>query len=90
MLGWDWYGFDKKRARTRYAELLFLHLVGSAGHIMHFGVSGPRNVDATFFMPESARCDFNKKRAGTHYVEIVFFHPLGSAGHVVHSRASEV
>jgi hypothetical protein len=39
MLGWDWYGFDKKRAGTRYAELLFLHLVGSVGHIMHSGAS---------------------------------------------------
>jgi hypothetical protein len=39
MLGWDWYGFDKKRTGTRYAELLFLHLVGSVGHIMHSGAS---------------------------------------------------
>jgi hypothetical protein len=22
MLKWDWYGFDKKRVRTRYAELV--------------------------------------------------------------------
>jgi hypothetical protein len=40
ILGWDRYGFDKKSARTRYAELAFLHLVGFAGHVVHFGASG--------------------------------------------------
>jgi hypothetical protein len=35
ILGWDLYGFHKKRARTRYAELVFLHHLGSAGHVMH-------------------------------------------------------
>jgi hypothetical protein len=29
----------QKRARTRYAELAFLHSVGYAGHIVHSGVS---------------------------------------------------
>jgi hypothetical protein len=40
MLGWDRNGFDKMRARTHYADLVFLHLVGFADHVMHFGVSG--------------------------------------------------
>jgi hypothetical protein len=31
MVGWDRYVFDKKRVGTRYAELVFSHLVGSAG-----------------------------------------------------------
>jgi hypothetical protein len=48
MLGWDRYGFDKKHARTRYAELVFLHLVGSMGHIVHCGAFGVRNVDPPF------------------------------------------
>jgi hypothetical protein len=37
MLGWDWYGFNK---RTRYAELVFLHPVASAGRIVHFAQFG--------------------------------------------------
>jgi hypothetical protein len=31
-------------------EHVFLHLVGSEGHIVHSGVFGMRNVDALFFM----------------------------------------
>jgi hypothetical protein len=40
MLGWGWCCFNKKRAGTRYAELVFLHLVVSAGHIVDSGASG--------------------------------------------------
>jgi hypothetical protein len=43
---WDRYGFDKKRLGTRYAKLVFLHLVGYAGHVVHSGASGARSVDA--------------------------------------------
>jgi hypothetical protein len=50
MLRWDCYGFDKKRVKTRYSELVFLHSLGSAGHIVHFGAAGRQNVDAVFFM----------------------------------------
>jgi hypothetical protein len=39
MLRWDWYGFDKKRIGTRYTELVFLHPVGYAGHVVHSAVS---------------------------------------------------
>jgi hypothetical protein len=34
------YGFRKERARNCYAEVLFLHLVGSAGHLVHSSASG--------------------------------------------------
>jgi hypothetical protein len=50
MLWWARCNFHKKRARTRYANLEFLHPVGSAGHVVHFGASVPRNVNTLFFM----------------------------------------
>jgi hypothetical protein len=39
MLGWELYGFEKKRFRSRYALLVFSHPVGSVGHVVHFGAS---------------------------------------------------
>jgi hypothetical protein len=40
MLRWDWYGFNKKLIGTRYAERLFLHPLGSVGHVVHSSASG--------------------------------------------------
>jgi hypothetical protein len=40
MLGWDWYGFNEKRFRTHYAKLVFLHPVGSVGHVVHSNAFG--------------------------------------------------
>jgi hypothetical protein len=39
-LGWERYGFDKKRVGKHCAKLVFLHPVGSVGRIVHFGASG--------------------------------------------------
>jgi hypothetical protein len=41
MLWSDWYRFHKKHITRHYAELGFLHLMGSAGHIVHYGGFGP-------------------------------------------------
>jgi hypothetical protein len=90
MLGWDRYGFHKNCAGTRYVELLFLHPMGYAGHIVHLGASGERIVDTLFFKLRWDRYGFDKKRFRTCYAELVFLHPVGYVRHVVHSGASEV
>jgi hypothetical protein len=63
----------KSAPRTRYAKLVFLHLVRSAGHIVHSGASGARNINALFFMLRWARYRSHRKRVGTRYVELVCF-----------------
>jgi hypothetical protein len=35
MLWWDQYELDQKCVGTRYAELVILHPVGYAGHMLH-------------------------------------------------------
>jgi hypothetical protein len=50
MLRWARCGFHKKRAGTRYAELVFSPLVGYAGRVVHSTTSGARNINAVFFM----------------------------------------
>jgi hypothetical protein len=79
-LGCAWYGFYKKRIRTRYAELVFLQPMGPAGHVLHSGVSGVRNVDALLFRLGWGWRGFQKKRTGTRYTELVFFALDGICG----------
>jgi hypothetical protein len=88
MLGWDRYRFNKKLTGTRYAELVFLHQLGSVGHIVHSEASGARNIHTPFFRLRWDWYGFNKVRAGTHYAERLFLHSVGSAGHVMHSGVS--
>jgi hypothetical protein len=90
LLEWNQYGFNKKGARTCYAEHVFLHPVLFAGHVVHSGAYGARNVGALFFMLGWDQYGFHKTHANTHYVGLVFLHLVGSAGHVVHSGASGV
>ncbi len=67
---------------------MFLHPVGSAGHIVHFGASRARNVDTLFFMLRWDQYGFDKKCIGTRYAELLFLHLVGSVGHIVHFGAS--
>jgi hypothetical protein len=76
MLGWDQYGFEKKYIWTLYAELLFFHLVGSAGNVVPFGASGERIIDTLFFKLRSGRYEFDKKCFRTRYAEVVFSDPV--------------
>jgi hypothetical protein len=74
MLRWDQYGLHKRRAGTRYAKHLFLHPVGSAGHVVFSSAYGTRSIDKLVIMLSWDRYGFDKNRVGT--------------SHVVHSGAS--
>jgi hypothetical protein len=40
MLGWDLYGFHKKRVEHIMLNWCFFHPVGSVGNVVHSGASG--------------------------------------------------
>jgi hypothetical protein len=80
--------FHKIHVRTRYAELVILHPEGSAGHIVHFGVSEVRNIDAVFFLIGWDQYGVDKSALGDVMLNLCFLHLVGSAGYVVHSSAS--
>jgi hypothetical protein len=71
-VGWDLYGYGKMRAWTPYPKHVFLHPVGSAGHVVYNGASGAQNVHAMFFMLGWDRYEFDKKRVRTRYAELFF------------------
>jgi hypothetical protein len=48
MLGWVRCNFHNKRAWTRYNEHVFLHPVGSVGHVVPSIATEMRNIDVIF------------------------------------------
>jgi hypothetical protein len=64
MLGWDQYRFDKKSIVTGYVELLFLHLVGSVGHVVHFVTSGRESLMHYFLCSGGTGTDLTKSISG--------------------------
>jgi hypothetical protein len=66
------YRFYKMSVGTRYAEHVFLHPVGYAGHVVHFGASGELNGHALFFMLGWDQYGLHKTRIRTRYAELVF------------------
>jgi hypothetical protein len=86
MLVWSQGSFHKKCTGTRYAKLVFLHPVASAGHVVISGVSRPRMINALFFMLGWDWYRFNKMCDWTRYAHLLFLHQVGSVCHVVHIR----
>jgi hypothetical protein len=84
----DRYRFNKKHAGTCYAELVYLHLEGSAGHVVHSCASGRKTSMHDFSCLGGTVYGFKKNLTGTRYAKLLFLHLVGSVGHVVHSGAS--
>jgi hypothetical protein len=81
MLWWAQCSFYKKRVGTRYAKIVFLHLVGSAGHIVHSGARGAPNVGALFSCWGGPGTVSIKIAPGDVTPTLCFLHLVGSTGH---------
>jgi hypothetical protein len=88
MVGWAQCTSRKNHTKTHYAELVFLHLVRSAAHVVRSGVFRALNVDTLFFMLGWARCGSQRIPVWSCYGEHVFLHLVPSVGHVVHLGVS--
>jgi hypothetical protein len=64
MLWWDQYVFDKRLTRPCYTELLFLNLVGSAGHVVHSGASKRETLTHYFSCSARTGTDTTKSTPG--------------------------
>jgi hypothetical protein len=80
IIGWDRYGFDKKRTGTLYSEPMFLHLVGSVGHQVYFGAFWTQNKIALFSYLVETSTDSTISALGHIYAELVFFASYGIFG----------
>jgi hypothetical protein len=82
------YEFHKKHTGTRYAKLVFLHPLGSVGHVVHSGASGLRNVNAQIFMLRQNRYEFHKKCVGVRNIDAPFF-MLGCDRYEFHKKRTK-
>jgi hypothetical protein len=64
MLGWDCYGFNKNHTETRYAKLVFLHPVGSVGHVKLLVCLGHETLLHKFSCPSGTGTDSTKIAPG--------------------------
>jgi hypothetical protein len=69
---------------------VFLHPVGSVGHVVHFGASRPLIIDKQIFHACIGTARIPQKARWEKISETSFFHPVGFVGHIVHSIASAV
>jgi hypothetical protein len=60
----DCYRFDKYHVKTRYAELIFLRLVGSVSHVEHSGACEARNIDTLFSCSAGTGTDLTNSAPG--------------------------
>jgi hypothetical protein len=64
MLGWARCGFHKRRSRTHSANFVFVDMVGSAGHVLRSGASGPRKSMRYFSYSSGADMNSTKRASG--------------------------
>jgi hypothetical protein len=85
MIDWAYADPTKNRPGNHYIEQVFLHSVGSAGHVVGSDTSRVQSNESLIFHDWSGT---HKKRIGTHYTKLVLLHLLEYVGHIVHSRMS--
>jgi hypothetical protein len=84
MLGWYRYRFHEKHTGTRYVELVFLHPVGSTGHVVHSAHPGCETSEHYFSCLGGSGMDSKKAQWNTLRRTCVFTSG-GICGHGEHS-----